>query len=138
MVRRNYTTEFQPVIGFNGKTIGHSDGHTFTKKIKGSKHILKKPPAIAIDAEAFDREIASTCQKIEVYDSESNRLYTSTTENFNHHKGTIDRGFGKQYFLPFHRWDSDTPEAPAKVTFPIDITPIVSPQMAFFINGMPL
>ncbi len=120
MVRHNYTTiEWQSIRGFDNKTIGKSNGRIFKKTIRGSIHLLRKPPAIAIDADAYDKHIAFSHQLLEIYDSETNRLYTSSTEDFNLHRIEFDRGHGKQYALAMNHWHVTdlNPDAPQQLTF---------------------
>ena len=105
MVQLNIITKkWTPVRGHNNKIIGQSNGHTFKKNIQGSKHILRKPLAIAIDASTYEEQIAPTHRSIEVFDSESQKTYISSIVNFNKHKGILDRGHGKQYFLTLNHW----------------------------------
>ncbi|MBT4512822.1 MAG: hypothetical protein HOC20_11520 [Chloroflexi bacterium] len=107
-IRDNYSTRSkQPIHSIDGKIIGRIDGNVLRKRIRGSKHILRTPKAIAIDANAFDREIAPTCKNIEVHDTESNEVYTSTIDNFSQYKMTLDRGHGRQYALPLRYWEFD-------------------------------
>ena len=122
MVRYYYTTKWQPVMGYDGKIVGQSDGHVFKKKIKGSKHLLRKPPAIGIDAPAYEQEIAPTCERIEVFDMESNRLYVSTIENFQRNRGELDRGHGRQVYLILNRWQVTdlSPNAPRQLGFALE------------------
>ncbi|MDP2719570.1 MAG: hypothetical protein Q8P44_07060 [Dehalococcoidia bacterium] len=91
-------------VWWGQKIIGHIDGKKFEKVVQGSKHMLKKPPAWCIDADAFDNEILPTCTEIIVRDTESGVEYYSTMFNFEQYKGTIDRGFGRQYFLTLNHW----------------------------------
>ena len=98
------TSKWSPVYGYNSKIIGKSNGQIFRKTIKGSLHLLRKPPAIAIDATAYEHEISKTHQYIEVFDTDTNNLYISSIENFNKHKGLLDRGHGRQYYLSLCHW----------------------------------
>ena len=130
MVQTNYTTEWQPIIGFHGKTIGKSDGRIFRKNIQGSKHLLRTPRAIAIDACALD-ELPPTIQIIEVFDTENSKNYTTTIGNFHRYKMELDRGFGRQYALTLNRWSIIDPNSSLQMAFPLPCDPYVSPQMAF-------
>lgn len=98
------TSQCQPIRGYGGRIIGTSDGVVFRKTIKGSLHLLRCPPAIAIDAEAYDIEIAPSHQRIEVYDMEAGRTYSASIETFDSLKGELDRGFGRQYFVTLNHW----------------------------------
>jgi len=117
MVHRHYNT-WQPIRGYQGRIIGQSDGHIFKKTIRGSGHLLRSPKAIAIDADVYDRDIALSHQQIEVYDAETEKLHQSSIENFNRHRGELDRGCGRQYYLTFSRWKTTnlSPDAPRQLS----------------------
>ena len=89
----------------NGKVIGHFEQNKFIKEVCGSKHKLKYPPAWAIDAEAFDKEVKFNATDIVVIDRETGIKYQTTVENFERHKGELDRGWGRQYFLTLSHWE---------------------------------
>jgi len=120
MVRCHCTT-WQPVRGYRGKAIGRSDGRTFRKTIKGSKHLLRSPRAIAIDAEAYDHEIALNCQYIEICDTESRTLYQSTVVDFDRYKGELNRGHGRQYYLRLSRWQITNLSSHTPRQLPLDL-----------------
>ena len=92
-------------IKVGNKTIGNLEDNKFIKTVVGSKHQLKSPPAWAIDAQAFDNEVRSNVTEIVIKDKESGLEYHSSVEHFDKHKGTLDRGFGKQYFLTLNYWE---------------------------------
>ena len=88
-----------------GKVIGYLRGHAFIKTVTGSKHKLRCPPAWAIDAEAFDREVKPNVTELVVIDREAGLEYHCPVEAFDRLKGELDRGFGKQYFLTLSHWN---------------------------------
>lgn len=92
-------------IKAEGKVIGYLQDHTFIKPVLGSKHRLKRPPAWAIDAEAFDREVEPNATKIVVRDRETGLEYHCLVEVFDRLKAELDRGFGRQYFLTLNHWE---------------------------------
>jgi hypothetical protein len=65
--------------------------------------MLRTPRAWAVDAEAYD-SIRHNIYLIVVEDQESGISYRATPEVFDAFKGSLDRGFGRQYFLPLARW----------------------------------
>ncbi len=93
------------------KIIGDIDARTFTKRVKGSKHMLRQPPAWGIDAPIFDEQIKPNCDTIVVIDMETDKKYQVSVELFNKQKGTLDRGFGKQYYLTLKWWNSEKSRA---------------------------
>lgn len=94
-----YTRSVNTPVKAQGKIIGYLKDHTFIKHVVGSKHMLRRPPAWAIDAEAFDREIKPNATEIVVIDKETGIEYGCPVEIFDRLKGELDRGFGRQYFL---------------------------------------
>ena len=128
MVQGNYTTGTQPVYSCDGKVIGQIEGQVFRKNIKGSKHLLRKPRAIAIDVYAYDEDIATACECIEVKDQETGITYVSTIENFNRYRIKLDRRHGQQYALPLGYWDYDGKQGCGQPPKP---KPKVSPQLGF-------
>jgi hypothetical protein len=87
----------------NGKVAGRVEDGVFVKPVRGSRHMLRTPRAWAVDAEAYDR-IRQDIHLIVVEDEESSINYRATPEIFDAYRGSLDRGFGHQYFLPLARW----------------------------------
>jgi len=93
------------VRNYQGRVIGTIDRGVFTKTI-GDSHLLKKPPAICIDAEQFDKLIRPACNGImvRVRNGQHQGEYLTPMINFITYKGEIERGHGKQYFMILERW----------------------------------
>lgn len=87
------------------KVIGYLQGHAFLKPVIGSKHRLRRPPAWAIDAEAFDREVKPNATEFVIIDKETGLEYYCAVGAFDRLKGELDRGFGRQYFLTLGHWE---------------------------------
>jgi hypothetical protein len=88
----------------NGKVVGRFCENKFIKEVCGSRHKLKYPPAWAIDAEVFDREVKPNAAEIVVIDKETGVKYHASVDTFDRLKGELDRGWGKQYFLKLNNW----------------------------------
>ncbi len=89
--------------------IGDIDHGEFYKQIRGSKHLLRNPePAIAIDAFAYDSIISKHANGMVVKDMESLDKYCITTKLFTMNRQPLDRGHGKQYFVPLRLWTVNT------------------------------
>ena len=99
------TNDALAVRNSEGRFIGRIQNGTFIKDISG-KHLLKKPPAICIDAEQFNKLIFPSCNgiRVRVHDGEHRGEYVTPMINFVTYKGEIDRGFGLQYFMILERW----------------------------------
>jgi hypothetical protein len=92
-------------IKAQGKIIGYLQDHTFVKRVQGSKHMLRKPPAWCISKEAFCQEVMPQAEKIIVEDVESGRFYECRTEVFVEHAFEIQRGdFEPQLALTLNYW----------------------------------
>lgn len=98
----------QTVMSYDGRIIGYLEGDTFVKPVIGSKHRLLKPPAWAVDSMAFDQQIKTAATMFRVEDKETDTVYEVPVVYFDQHKGVLDRGFGRQYFLPLSRWKVDS------------------------------
>ena len=100
------TSEVLAVRNKDGRVIGQIIGGVFSKTISDN-HLLRKPPAICIDAEPFDKLIRPACHSIivRVRDGAHRGEYRTPMINFCSYKGEIDRGFGRQYFMILERWE---------------------------------
>jgi len=98
-------TKHRRLVKVGDKIVGHLEGNRFIKTVIGSKHRLRRPPAWAIDAEAFDTEVKPNATEIVVLDRETDTEYHCTVETFDRLKGELDRGFGRQYFLTLNHWE---------------------------------
>ncbi|MFC1930346.1 hypothetical protein ACFLWE_00410 [Chloroflexota bacterium] len=104
MLNVNCSTKQKEPVWVGNKVIGYIEGNRFIKPVVGSKHKLRQPPAWAIDADVFDREVKPVCTQIVIVDKEAGTEYHATVETFDSLKGSFDRGFGRQYFLTLNAW----------------------------------
>lgn len=93
------------ILKVGNKVIGFLNDNRFIKSVIGSKHKLRRPPAFAIDAEAFDRQIKPNAKEFVIIDKEAGLEYHCSIEAFDRLKGELDRGFGRQYFLTLNHWE---------------------------------
>lgn len=91
-------------VRVKNKTIGFIDRGYFLKPVIGSKHMLREPPAWAIDADAFDNWVKPNAREIIVTDTEAKIRYRVLVETFDRLKVELDRGYGRQYFLVLSHW----------------------------------
>ena len=93
-------------IEAQGRVIGYLQDHTFIKRVIGSKHKLRKPPAWCISKEAFCGQIMPNTDNIVVEDTESGFIYECPTEVFTEHAFEIQRGgFEPQLALTLNYWE---------------------------------
>lgn len=81
----------------------------FLKRVE-PKHILRQPPAIAIQGGVILKLKGMECRLIRVEVSDG-RIYEVSFADFLKHGFILDRGFGKQMALPLDKWtDPNKPE----------------------------
>ena len=94
-------------VRVKGRTIGFLENGCFLKPVVGSKHMLREPPAWAIDADAFDEGVKPNAKQIIVTDAEAKIRYRVSVETFDQLKQQLDRGFGRQYYLTRNYWTKE-------------------------------
>lgn len=90
-----------------GKAIGGVRGDTFYKSIRGSRHFLKRPPAIALDCQSITDARAAGAVWAEVADTETGKVYRAKLDTIERHGHVFNYGFGEQIFLKFSSWGQD-------------------------------
>ena len=71
--------------------------------IRGTKHLLRIPPAISFDAAEYDR-LRANIETLRVDDAESGWRYSISAPAFDAHRQFLDRGFGAQWCARLERW----------------------------------
>lgn len=93
-----------------GRQVGEVLNGVFKKTISASRHILRRPPAIALAVEALEQAEQAGAQDIEIKDIETGQLYTSTVEHFRRYCFPLQRGgFEPQIALPLERFAVSAP-----------------------------
>jgi len=98
--RRNQTTP----IYIAQRVIGVVAGVTFHKSITGSKHILRRPRAIAFDRCTLRGAAAAGATCAAILDRETGATYTITFESIDRHSFPVHRGHGDQVAVTLDRW----------------------------------
>jgi hypothetical protein len=70
----------------NGKVAGRVEDGVLVKPVRGSKHMLRRPPAWAIDAEAYD-QVRTEIDKVKVIDTETDTEYHASADVFDRFRG---------------------------------------------------
>jgi hypothetical protein len=96
------------------QAVGHVQDGTFFKTVRGSRHFLRKPRAIAFDLSTLFDAIDAGAAMVEVTDSESGKVYTARIDDILRDGKRFDRGYGKQIFYLLSRWRH--PNAPEQLT----------------------
>lgn len=69
-----------------------------------SIHFLRKPPAIAVDLEIFNKN-KNIVSYVQIYEREKGVYYTARIEDFEKYGFIFDRGYGKQIALLIEYWE---------------------------------
>jgi hypothetical protein len=110
--RRNKNTP----IYIAQRVIGVVAGVTFHKSINGSKHILRRPRAIAFDRCTLRDAAAAGATCAAILDRETGITYTISFETIDRHSFPVHRGHGDQVAVTLEHWaiNGATPAAVAK------------------------
>ena len=95
--------------GFDGKrafTAGYVAGRTFYKEIH-NKHILKSPPAIAIQLSIFEELEQLGVERVLVFNRDTRDEFSAPLSRFKAKGILIDRKYGKQIALPLRYWENE-------------------------------
>lgn len=85
-------------------------GRAFQKNVDGSKHFLRVPPSIALDADVHD-DHAEQFDFLEITDRETGDVWTISRVDFDTYRTMIDRKFGRQYAVLFAYWSKNSQPA---------------------------
>lgn len=88
----------------NGKAVGTVKGDIFYKRIQGSKHLLRQPPAIAFDICTLEQAKKAGAKNAKISDTETETTYTAELEHILEHGTRFNRGWGEQIYLPLNGW----------------------------------
>ena len=86
------------------RVIGVVSGDIFHKSISGSKHILKRPRAIAFDRCTLRDAAAAGATCAAILDRETGKTYTISFEAIHTHSFPVFRGHGDQVAVTLDRW----------------------------------
>jgi len=114
----NYSTtcDLQPVKGnfipihtWDGRRricVGKFSGGVLYKSVK-PEHLLRKPPAIALQADAIPELRRLGCREVvATLTSTGERLY-APLDAFERYGFLVNRGYGEQVALPLSRWEHE-------------------------------
>lgn len=96
----------QNKVFVSARYVGSVEGGVFKKTIKGEKHMLHSPRAIALSVESLRQAEAFGAHDIEIKDAESGILYSCSILHFKRFCFELQRGgFEKQKALPLDRFN---------------------------------
>ena len=98
------TTDTSFPIYVNGRVVGHVANGIFYKAIKGSKHLLRSPRAIAFDVSSLTDAQAAGATQVQVTDTETSTVYRALITLIIEKGRRFNRRFGDQIFLTLDHW----------------------------------
>lgn len=117
-VKYPHTQKTAIYVNHRGRNIcvGQVIGKTFTKHIQGSKHMLRTPRAICLDAQNIIDAERAGAENVRIIDDETNRIYAATFAMFKAKCFRVTRGDGHQLGLTLDQWsiNGQQPEAERK------------------------
>lgn len=88
------------------RVVGEVSDSTLFKRVRGSKHMLQRPPAWAWDVYALEQAQALGAVSVAVLDTETSTLYTAPLAHFEQYGRRFNRGYGDQIYLPLRQWQT--------------------------------
>lgn len=106
MSNTKYITDFEPrtKIHIGARVVGEVRGDVFHKSIIGSKHMLQKPRAIALDTGSLEDAERAGARWVHVRDRETGTTYKATIEHIRRRGFDLNRGHGHQIALVLNGW----------------------------------
>ncbi len=95
-----------------GRVVGQVRGATFCKMVSASRHMLRKPPAWALDLQSLCDAERMGARWVELFDRDTGGRYRASVELVRRHGFVFDRGHGRQIGLPLDRWTVTRPGEP--------------------------
>lgn len=96
---------------------GEVRGNLLIKPIRGSRHILRKPPSIANDLEALNVAMELGAKYIVVIDSDTGKEYRSSLSQIFARGVIMDRGHGRQIRLAMEYWGNGRDQSADQLSF---------------------
>lgn len=113
----------------------------YYRRVEGSRHFLRKPPAITNDVDALAEAERLGADRVRIVDSETGIEYLCAILVIREYGFPIDRGYGKQIGLPFAYWVKTAPDGTiTPPTLPKAVAPVapVVEQPALFTYAEPV
>ena len=87
-----------------GRVVAVLQGHVLRKRVIGSVHMLRQPPAWAFDTSILEAARQDGATQVEVVDVESHKTYRAPLDAFFVHGFRFNRGHGDQMGLALCYW----------------------------------
>jgi hypothetical protein len=107
--------------------------HEYYRRVDGSRHFLRKPPAITNDLAALAEAERLGADRVRIIDSETGIEYLCAIAVIREHGFPISRGWGDQVALPFGYWIQCAPDGTiTQPTLPKQAQPKPAEQPSLF------
>lgn len=108
----SHTQLYGNPITIRGKVSGFfmERDKTYYRRVEGSRHFLRKPPAITNDLEALAEAERLGADRVRIVDAETGTEYTCILAVIRDYGFPIDRGYGQQIGLTFAYWVKVAPD----------------------------
>jgi hypothetical protein len=94
-----------------GRVVAVLRGRILKKRARGSAHMLRQPPAWAIDSQILEQAQRDGAREIEITDVETGLVYRAAIDAFDACGFRFNRGYGDQVGLVLSYWRVETPGA---------------------------
>lgn len=92
------------VLSEDGRIIGNVENGVFTKRVRSTIHMLRKPRAWAIDCKTYLGQVRPNAHTLRVEDRDTGTVYEVDVKVFDQYRGILTRDYAAQYFLTLRHW----------------------------------
>lgn len=94
--------------------VGEIRDGVFHKSAYESKHMLRKPLSWCFDKASIDNNL-DLIQTVQIRARDTEKVYSISIRRFFQYAGTLNRGHGKQYFVPIAHWSVTEARLPENI-----------------------
>jgi len=102
-----------------GQVVASLEGRTLRKRVRGSLHQLRRPPAWCVDAAILEQARKDGATRVEITDIEGRKVYTAAVIDFDLHGFRFNRGHGDQIGLALSHWRIEPQDAKQMLLFEV-------------------
>ena len=102
-MNKNHRGKVLPIM-IDGQYLGEIDNGYIQKHVRASVDMLKKPIGWTWDKRVIEFAEKKRIQNFAIVDDETTNIYLALLSDFRKYGKPIDRGFGKEIFLPIKHW----------------------------------
>ncbi|MGA2367896.1 MAG: hypothetical protein ABSF74_04930 [Dehalococcoidia bacterium] len=137
MVKFHFNTKPQFIKRNRHTILGIYPKEKLARKMTKSHQVLRRPPGLTIDAEAYDANVVGKVDWTIIFDISDGRRFWIAVPEFDRYKRFIDRGQGPQLLIEFKYLHRDNELNDANITNPVNLPDKPeTPQLAFNFGGL--